>query len=110
MESLLYLKYIAVGVLVCLTVGLTFLMIRKLASFLIAVLTLGMVSAICAGITNGEFTSWSQIVGVSIAAGFVVSLVCVPLLPFAEELSQSTSQGVNGQKITSESTKSSLPG
>lgn len=76
MESLLYVKYGVVAILVLISLGLTFLAIRKLADFLIGMLAIGAIIAISTSIYNGSITTWPEIMGASIFAGFAVGLMC----------------------------------
>jgi hypothetical protein len=83
MAPLLYVKYFSVFILVSISFGFTFLAIRKFADFLIALSIIGFTTATCASIYNGSISSWPQIAGVSIGAGILACLVCIPILPFS---------------------------
>lgn len=85
MEFLLYVKFFAAFILVLISFGLTFRLIRRIADFVIVLLMMGAVAAVCVCIYNGVVSSWWEIVSASMLLGISACLICVPLIPFSSE-------------------------
>lgn len=85
MEALFYVKYFVAFLLVVMSFGLTFQLIKRIADFLIALLMIGAAAVVCFSIYNGAISSWSEIVGVSTLLGIAACLICVPLIPLSSE-------------------------
>lgn len=79
----IYVKYVAVFVVVWITAGITFKLIRKLSDLVIGLVLIGASGFACWELYNGNISTWSEVFGSSVLLGIGASVVCIPIMPFS---------------------------
>jgi hypothetical protein len=101
LQPLDYPKYGVAFLLVLISFGATFRLIRKIADVILALVMFGAIAAVCSNIYNGIISSWWEIVGASVLLGIFACLLCTPLIPFSSAyLEQGKIDSKDGQEPT----------
>lgn len=77
-------KSVVAFLVVFVAMGLTFGLVRFVANLVIIAAGVAAFWFVHAGIGNGDFTTWSDVIFAAAIAGAVVGLVCTPLLPLSD--------------------------